>query len=76
MLKRGLGFDQCDVGIVLNIHNDHLGQYGIETIKDLAQVKGLVVASSRKAVILNVDDALCVQLASRAPQGTEVIFLY
>lgn len=74
ILKRGLGFDQCDVGIVLNVHNDHLGQDGIETIKDLARVKGLLAATARKAVVLNVDDALCVQLARRAPQGTEVIF--
>lgn len=74
ILKRGLGFDQCDVGIVLNVHNDHLGQDGIETIQDLARVKGLVVATAHKAVVLNVDDALCVQLARRAPARTEVIF--
>ncbi|MEX0707304.1 MAG: cyanophycin synthetase [Woeseia sp.] len=74
ILKRGLGFDKCDVGIVLNVHNDHLGQDGIETIDDLARVKGLLAATARKAVVLNADDALCVQLASRAPRGTEVIF--
>lgn len=74
MLKRGLGFDQCDVGIVLNVHNDHLGQDGIETLEALARVKGLVVATARKAVVLNVDDALCVQLASRALPSTEVIY--
>ncbi|MCL1090176.1 cyanophycin synthetase [Shewanella profunda] len=74
ILKRGLGFDQCDVGIVLNIHNDHLGQDGIETLEDLARVKGLLVATARKAVVLNADDALCVQLACTAPSGTEVIF--
>ncbi len=74
ILKRGLGFDRCDVGIVLNIHNDHLGQDGLETMEDLARVKGLLAATARKAVVLNADDALCVQLASRAPRGTEVIF--
>ena len=74
MLKRGLGFDRCDVGIVLNVQNDHLGQDGIETLEDLARVKGLVVATARKAVILNADDALCVQMASTAPPRTEVIF--
>lgn len=74
MLKRGLGFDQSDVGIVLNVQNDHLGQDGIETLEALARVKGLIVATARKAVVLNVDDALCVQLASRAPPRTEVIY--
>ncbi|EGM79046.1 cyanophycin synthetase [Rheinheimera sp. A13L] len=74
ILKRGLGFDQCDVGIVLNIHNDHLGQDGIETLQDLARVKAIVVATARKAVVLNADDALCVEMARTAPAGTEVIF--
>ena len=74
MLKRGLGFDRCDVGVVLNLHNDHLGQDGLETMADLAKVKGLVVATACKAVVLNADDALCVQLASRARQGTELIY--
>lgn len=74
ILKRGLGFDHCDVGIVLNIHNDHLGQDGIDTLQDLARVKALVVATARKAVVLNADDHLCVELAHRAPPGTEVIF--
>ncbi len=74
MLKRGLGFDRCDVGIVLNVDNDHRGQDGLETVEDLARVRGLVVATARKAVVLNVDDALCVQLAARAPRRTEVIY--
>ncbi len=77
ILKRGLGFDRCDVGIVLNVDDDHddaLRDDGIQTMEDMARVKGLVVATARKAVVLNVDDALCVQLAPRASPGTEVIF--
>ena len=74
MLERGLGFDRCDVGVVLNLDNDHLGQDGVETMADLAKVKGLVVATARRAVVLNADDAACVQLASGARQGTELIY--
>ena len=74
MLRRGLGFDRCDVGIVLNLHNDHLGQDSGESKADLARVKGLVVATARQAVVLNADDAACVQLVGRARRGTEVIF--
>lgn len=74
MLKRGLGFDRCDVGVVLNVHDDHLGLDGIETMKDLARVKGLIVATARKAVVLNADDDSCVGLAARAPSSTEVIY--
>lgn len=74
MLKRGLGFDRCDVGIVLNVHGDHLGLDGVETMKDLAKVKGLIVATARKAVVLNADDDICVKLAARASSTTEVIY--
>lgn len=74
MLQHGLGFDQCDVGIVLNVHDDRLGPDGVETMADGARVKGLVVATARKAVVLNADDALCVQLAARARLRTEVIY--
>jgi len=73
ILKRGLGFDQCDIGVVLNVQNDHLGQDGIETLQDLARVKGLVIAAAQKAVVLNADDPICVQLARTAPSHTEVI---
>ena len=74
MLQSGLGFDQCDVGIVLNMHIDHSGRDGLETMRDLAKVKGLVVATARKAVVLNADDANCVELAARAPRRTELIY--
>lgn len=74
MLKRGLGFDRCDVGVVLNVHGDHLGLDGIETVKDLAKVKGLIVATARKAVVLNADDAMCVRLAARAPNTAEIVY--
>ena len=31
ILKRGLAFDRCDVGVVLNVDGDHLGQDGVDT---------------------------------------------
>ncbi|MEN3277182.1 MAG: cyanophycin synthetase, partial [Massilia sp.] len=74
ILKRGLAFDQCDVGVVLNVAGDHLGLDGIETIEDLAQVKAVVASSAAKAVVLNAEDALCVQMVRRAKPGAEIIF--
>jgi cyanophycin synthetase len=47
ILKRGLAFDRCDVGIVLNVAPDHLGLDGVDTIEDLAQVKAVVPLSPR-----------------------------
>lgn len=45
ILREGLGFDQCDIGAVLNVTADHLGLKGIETVEDLAAVKSVVVES-------------------------------
>jgi cyanophycin synthetase len=74
ILKRGLAFDQCDVGVVLNIAADHLGLDGVDTIEDLAQVKAVVASSASKALVLNAEDPLCVAMARRAKPGAEVIF--
>src|ERR671933_807829 len=43
ILREGLAFDYCDVGIVTNISADHLGLDGIDTLEDLVQVKQVVV---------------------------------
>jgi cyanophycin synthetase len=74
ILKRGLAFDRCDVGVVLNVATDHLGLDGIDTIEDLAQVKAVVALSASKAAVLNAEDALCVAMARRVRPGTEIVF--
>jgi cyanophycin synthetase len=74
ILKRGLAFDRCDVGVVLNVAEDHLGLDGIDTIEDLAQVKAVVAASATRAAVLNAEDALCVSMVRRLKPGTEVVF--
>src|SRR5205823_12575563 len=58
IVRRGLGYDWSDVGILTNIQADHLGQDGIETINDLVWVKSLVAERVRAGgtLILNADD--------------------
>lgn len=60
MLRSGLGFEHCDVGVVTNIAADHLGLQDINTLEDLAHVKSTVPRSVRREghVILNADDEL------------------
>lgn len=67
IVRAGLGFDVCDVGVVTNISEDHLGQDGIETLEDLAHVKSLVleVVKVAGAAVINADDAFAPQLARR-----------
>jgi cyanophycin synthetase len=74
MLKRGLAFDRCDVGVVLNVAPDHLGLDGVDTIEDLAQVKAIVASSASRAAVLNAEDALCVAMVRRMKPGAEVVF--
>lgn len=75
ILKRGLGFDRCDVGVVLNVSSDHLGLDGVDTLQGLARVKGLVARCARKAAVLNADDPLCVAMRETlAPECNPVFF--
>lgn len=74
ILKRGLAFDCCEVGVVLNVAPDHLGLDGIDTLEDLAQVKAVVAANASRAVVLNAEDALCVQMVRRLKPSAEVVF--
>ncbi|MGB2924987.1 MAG: cyanophycin synthetase [Limnothrix sp.] len=60
LLRAGLAFDQCDVGVVLNVAADHLGLGDINTIEQMAQVKGVVAetVSPDGHAVLNADDPL------------------
>lgn len=60
LLRAGLGFHKCDVGIVTNVEADHLGLKGIHTIEQLAKVKGVIPETVLPDgyAILNADDDL------------------
>lgn len=71
LLRRGLPLPHADIAVVTNIADDHLGEYGIETVEDLAQAK-LVVAKAIRPdglLILNADDPL---LVAAAPAGIPI----
>ncbi|MES2545414.1 MAG: cyanophycin synthetase [Bacteroidota bacterium] len=65
ILRSGLGFSQCDIAIITNIQEDHLGISDIHTLDDLARVKSVVVRSVKKEgwAILNADDSYCMKIA-------------
>lgn len=67
IIRGGLAFDQCDIGIVTNITEDHLGQDGIETLSDLAYIKSLIVETVKPGgfALLNADDPYVNELAAR-----------
>jgi len=67
ILRAGLGFDECDVGVVLNVSADHLGLGGINTIEQLADVKSVVAAVVKREghAVLNADDPLVLEMRER-----------
>jgi cyanophycin synthetase len=67
MLRRGLGYDWTDVGVLTNITADHLGQDGLESIEELAHVKALVAERVRDGgtLVLNADDPWVRSIAER-----------
>jgi cyanophycin synthetase len=68
ILREGLGFEECDVGAVLNIQADHLGLKEVDTLEDLAAVKSVVVESVRRdgCSVLNADDPLTLAMERHA----------
>ncbi len=67
ILRSGLAFDSCDIGVVLNVAADHLGIGGIDTIEEMARVKGVVAEAVKPDgyAILNADDPLVAAMAEK-----------
>jgi cyanophycin synthetase len=75
ILRAGLGFDEVDVGVVLNVTADHLGLRGIHTVEQLADVKSVIPAVVKREghAILNADDPLVYAMKDKTP-GDLVLF--
>jgi cyanophycin synthetase len=65
ILKSGLGFSHCDIGIVTNVAEDHLGLKDINSLDDMAKVKAVVPesVSVNGYAVLNADDDLVFAMA-------------
>ena len=68
ILRAGLGFNKCDIGIVTNIQEDHLGISDIHTLDDLCRVKAVVIGAVKRTgwSVLNADNKYCIKIASNA----------
>jgi len=67
LLRAGLGYPYCDVGIVTNVEEDHLGLNWIYTIKQMAKLKAVVPDSVRSDgyAVLNADDELVYRMGNK-----------
>ncbi len=75
ILREGLGYDRNDVAVVTNVTGDHLGLGGIDTLGQLANVKGVLVEAVPRsgAAVLNADDSLVYRMG-RHCAGRVVLF--
>jgi cyanophycin synthetase len=75
ILREGLGFDRADVAVVTNVTSDHLGLGGIETLRELSDVKGVLVQAVPRTgtAVLNADDPYVSRLGSES-RGRVIYF--
>ncbi len=73
LLRGGLAYDTCDVAVLTNITEDHLGQDNLDSLEDLMWVKSLVLESVKPGgyAVINADDGPSVELL--AQQKSNVI---
>jgi cyanophycin synthetase len=66
LLRRGLEIEHADAAVVTNIADDHLGEFGVQSLEALAETKLLAARAVKPegAVVLNADDPILARAAS------------
>ncbi|MDO9075788.1 MAG: Mur ligase family protein [Rubrivivax sp.] len=76
ILRRGLAVRRVDAAVVTNVSADHLGEYGVHDVEDIARAKlvvarALVLAGRRDGptgtLVLDGGDAVLMDVAARTP---------
>jgi UDP-N-acetylmuramyl pentapeptide synthase len=67
LLRRGLSVEHADAAVVTNVAEDHLGEFGVESLGELADTKLLVAKAlgDSGTLVLNADDPMLVERSSR-----------
>jgi len=75
ILRRGLGYKEGDVGVLLNITSDHLGEGGINTLQELTRLKSTVTEAVKPSgyAIFNADDSLVLSCVEKT-KGRPILF--
>ena len=77
LVKEGLGWDKSDVSVFLNVSNDHLGLHGINTLEEMAELKGVILdqVKDQGIGVLNADDPLVMAQKHRVDGSVILISL-
>ncbi len=70
ILRRGLAVERADCALITNVADDHLGEYGIDSVEALARAKAVVAHAVRTdgRIVLNADSRELVSLWSNSPE--------
>jgi UDP-N-acetylmuramyl tripeptide synthase len=66
LLRRGIGVERADAALITNVAIDHMGEYGINSVEEMAEAKFIVrrALGQNAPLILNADDPQCVRMAA------------
>jgi cyanophycin synthetase len=75
ILREGLGYERNDVAVVLNVTGDHLGLREVQTLKQLAAIKRVIVEAVPRTgfAVLNADDELVAEMRDYC-SGAVILF--
>ncbi|MGA9572341.1 MAG: Mur ligase family protein [Lysobacterales bacterium] len=70
LLRRGIGVERADAALITNVAVDHMGEYGINSVEEMAEAKFIVrrALSKNAPLILNADDPQSVRMAATLDQ--------
>jgi len=63
LLRRGLGVEKAEVALITNIAEDHLGDFGSQSLLELLNIKWIIshAVEANGYLVLNADDELLVR---------------
>jgi cyanophycin synthetase len=75
ILREGLGYSANDVAVVLNVTGDHLGLKEVNSLRQLAAIKRVIVEAVPRTgtAILNADDELVAEMRTHC-SGSVILF--
>jgi len=70
LLRRGIGVEHADAALITNVAVDHMGEYGINSVEEMAEAKFIVrrALGAGAPLILNADDPQSVRMAATLRQ--------
>ncbi len=71
ILRRGLAVPRADVAVVTNVSADHLGEHGVDSVEDIAEVKLVLAHAVREwgTLVLNGGDHTLLRVAASLPHS-------